>query len=849
MKRSLFVRLLVIALLLAIGTSLAAQVVPTLTYEKYTLKNGLEVILSEDHRLPLVAVDVWYHVGPANERPGRTGFAHLFEHMMFQGSRHVQANEHFRDLEASGASDINGTTNFDRTNYFETVPANQVELALWLESDRMGYLVDNLTARNLANQRDVVRNERRQGEAEPYSVVEEAMYHALFPKGHPYYGVVIGSHADIEAAELKDVRDFHELYYKPNNATVAIVGDFNPKTIKAQVEKYFGSIAAGPAVPKPATELPAITSERRLTVTDVIELPRVYMAWHAPRIFQPGDIDAELMARILGGGKSSRLYKKLVYEKQIAQDVSADDDHLMLGSVFTIQATAKPGVKLEELEKAINEELVAWQQQGPTQAELERARNKAERQLIQQLERLGGFGGVADRLNYYNHYVGDPGFLPKHLAGYDSATVASVKKAAQLLAPNARVVVYGVAGKKVLEDIPPREDADLKQPARAPVPDKAEEAWRAHSPKASALPALNLPVPETFKLANGLTVMTIERHNLPVLSARLVVLSGTESNPIDKPGLAGFTAAMLDEGTEKRNALQVADDVDQIGASLDTMSLSDGSVVNARSLSKSADALFELMSDVVLHPSFPAAEVERVRKLRHTALLQEKDSPYTLASKFLALHLYGEKHPYGYLGSGTEAATLATTRDDLMKFYRAGYVPEHAALLIAGDITVAQARQLATKYFGAWTGKGTAPKLPEVTANLKRHTVIVDKPRAGQTVLAIGQIGVARNTPDYVPLEVMNAALGGLFSSRINLNLREAHGYTYGAWSYFSYRRLPGPFVVGGAIRTDVTAPAVTEVFKELDRMRSSMVSDDDWRWPRIPSRVRLRVISRPRSK
>ncbi len=340
-----------ILILLLLSGSLVAQNAakatpnfPTLKFEKYKLPNGLEVILSEDHRLPLVATDVWYHVGPANERPGRTGFAHLFEHMMFQGSRHVQANEHFKFLEAAGASDINGTTDFDRTNYFETVPANQLELALWLESDRMGWLLDNVTARNLANQRDVVRNERRQGEAQPYSLVEEAMFHNLFPKGHPYYGVVIGSHADIESAELKDVRDFHELYYRTNNATLVVVGDFDPKTIKSLVEKYFGPIPAGPPVPKITASTPAITSERRLTVTDEVELPRVYMAWLAPRIFQPGDADADLAARILGGGKSSRLYKKLVYEKQIAQDVAAYDYPLMLGSVFVVQATAKPGI-------------------------------------------------------------------------------------------------------------------------------------------------------------------------------------------------------------------------------------------------------------------------------------------------------------------------------------------------------------------------------------------------------------------------------------------------------------------------------------------------------------------------
>jgi zinc protease len=329
-----------------------SKTVPTLDFEKYTLPNGLDVILVEDHRLPLVAVNVWYHVGPANERAGLTGFAHLFEHMMFQGSGHVQANEHFKLLEASGASDINGTTDFDRTNYFETLPSNRLELALWLESDRMGFLLDKLDSRNLENQRDVVRNERRQSvEDQPYGLVEEALFHQLFPKGHPYYASVIGSHADIEAARLNDVREFFKLFYAPNNASLAVVGDIDKTATRALITKYFGPIPAGQPVPAPGVTTPPITSERRAVVTDQVELPRVYMAWITDPIYKPGDAECDLLARILGGGKSSRLYKKLVYEKQIAQDVTAQQYSLSLGSVFTIQATAKPGINPEDLER------------------------------------------------------------------------------------------------------------------------------------------------------------------------------------------------------------------------------------------------------------------------------------------------------------------------------------------------------------------------------------------------------------------------------------------------------------------------------------------------------------------
>src|SRR5229473_1343449 len=429
-------------------TSLAATsaeiALPTIKFEKYTLPNGLVVILSEDHRLPLVSTNIWYHVGPANELPGRTGFAHLFEHMMFEGSKHVPGNSHIRYLEAAGSSDLNGTTDFDRTNYFETLPSNQLELALWLESDRMGYLPDKLDQASLTNQQDVVRNERRQSiENSPYGIVEEGVYHLLFPKSHPYHADVMGSHADIQAAKLEDVRNFFKLYYAPNNASLAIVGDFDPAQAKQYVEKYFGPLKRGAPVPKIVAVTPAITSERRAVIHDQVELPRVYEAWLTSPIFKPGDALADLSSDILGGGKSSRLYKKLVYEKQIALDVSASQNSLILGSVFEVAVTARPGHTPEEIEKAIDEELAAFRMDGPTPAELERAQNGVETRTIQGLQRLGGFGGIADRLNEYNHYLGTPDYLAQDLARYRNATVASIRAFAQeQLKPTTRVVVY-----------------------------------------------------------------------------------------------------------------------------------------------------------------------------------------------------------------------------------------------------------------------------------------------------------------------------------------------------------------------------------------------------------------------
>ncbi|MGB9236469.1 MAG: pitrilysin family protein [Terriglobales bacterium] len=807
----------------------AAHKLPAIPFEEYRLNNGLQVILSEDHTLPLVSVNIWYHVGPANEKAGRTGFAHLFEHMMFEGSQHVGSKAHFSYLEAAGATEINGTTNFDRTNYFETVPSNQLDLALWLESDRMGYLPGKLDIQNLANQRDVVRNERRQStENTPYGLVEEGLYHLLFPKDHPYYPVVIGSHADVEAAKLEDVRDFFRQYYTPNNATLVIAGDYDKNKVRALVEKYFGTIPQGPAVPKIAANTPAITSEPRATVTDQVELPRVYIGWITPPVFKPGDAESDLFSVILAKGKSSRLYKSLVYEKQIAQDVAASVEETQLGSIFELQVTAKPGVKSEDLEKAIDAEMDKLRQDGPTAAEVDRARNVTETSLIGELQRTNG---VANRLNYYNHYAGTPDYFSKDLARYDAVTPAAIRKVAQtVFAQNASAVVYGVPGEKKVTDVPKTSDEENKRQAAAAGESKsamADEPWRATPPAPGPPPKFSLPVPTQFKLANGLTVLLVERHNLPIVAASLFSMSGTELNPVAKPGLSGFTASMLLEGTTSRSALKFAEDADQIGASLDSDAGYSSAYQTLFALAWNAGAGFDLLADAALHPAFDAKEIERVRSRRVTAVLQENDDPSTLGFRTVDQELYPNS-PYGFSILGTEASNKATTRDDVLAFWKQGYVPSNAVLAVSGDLTEDQLKEFANKYFGGWSGPPFTTKAPITPAPPAPSVFILDKPGAPQTFLAVSGLGASRSTPDFVPLEVMNNALGGLFSSRINMNLREQHGYTYGAFSNFQYRRGVGPFVSGGSIRTDSTAPAAAEIFKELKRIRESELTADE---------------------
>ena len=791
---------------------------PQLKFEKYILKNGLEVILSEDHRLPLVAVNLWYHVGPMYEKPGRTGFAHLFEHMMFQGSKNVGEKAHFKYLEAAGASDINGTTDFDRTNYYETLPSNQLDLALWLESDRMGFLLETLDGPKLANQRDVVRNERRQSaENAPYGLAEEAMIQALYPAPHPYHGVVIGSHADIEAAQIDDVREFFRQYYTPNNASIAIVGDFDPAKARQMIEKYFGPIPSGPPVPPVTVKTQPITKEVRFTVTDEVELPRVYMLWLTPSAYEPGDADADMVAHVLGGGRSSRLYKKLVYELQIAQDVEAQRYPLKLDSMFYIQVTCKPGVTPEQVGKAINTELAALRKDGPTSQEVEQARNSIQSAMVFRLQRMGG---VANLLNQYNQYLGDPGKLDWDLNRYEAVTAESMKRFADAsLGDQSRVVLYAVKGKKVIDD-PPKSKEPEKASNVASLNIPGQE-WRKTAPAPGAMSKLSLPVPKQMKLSNGLTVLLTEQHNLPIVAARLVVLGGGGGNPTDKPGLAGFTARMLTEGTKTRSALKLADDLAQIGALLDSNSDSDTSTLSTEVLKRNVNADFDLLADVTLHPAFGEKDVERVRSERSTELLQTNDNPRMLWRRVANRILYGDQS-YGYLPLGTDASIKSTTSADLVKFWASDYIPANTALVMAGDITEAEARAFGEKYFGSWKGSGERSPVPEVKASPSRSIYLVDKPGSAQTMLAAVTLGAPRSTPDYAALEVANNALGGLFSSRVNMNLREKNGYTYGAFSAFGYRRGTGPFYIASSVRTDTTADALREMFKEVDGMQTS---------------------------
>jgi zinc protease len=857
------------------GASAETAVLPSIEFTQFTLPNGLRVILHEDHSTPIVAVNVWYHVGSKNEVPGRTGFAHLFEHMMFQGSLHHD-NDYFPPLQEAGGT-LNGSTNSDRTNYWEVVPSNFLELALWLESDRMGYLLEALTEAKLTNQRDVVKNEKRQNyDNRPYGLVGAKIAETMYPENHPYHWLTIGSLDDLTAASREDVSDFFRRFYTPNNASLVVAGDINPAQARALVEKYFGTLKRGPEVQKVTPARPVLEKEKRVTMEDRVSLPRVYMTWHTEPQYTSNDAPLDQLAFILAGGKGSRLYKSLVYEKQIAQDVSAFHPSRELAGQFQINATAKPGVKLEDIEKAIDEEIAKLKTEPPINEEMERAYNARESSLVYGLQTVGGFGGKSDQLNAYAVFLNQPGYLQTDLLRYRSVTPADVTRVANGYLTDKRLILTVLPrqrGKTTGDPAPTsptaaigtpsqqtgtqagsaattpatkpggatpagvqpqtKPEAAATTPAGATPPataakrsadkgqDKSQLGGLYVQPKPKPDPRFKLPQIQRRKLSNGLEVLIVEQHEVPVVNMNLVLRTGSAADPQNRAGLASLTSALIDEGTKTRSSLDISNQLAAIGARLSTGSDFDYSSMNLLTLSKHMDRALEIYSDVVTNPSFPENELVLQRKSRLATLMQRRDDASAIAGNVYSSLLYGRNHPYGHPGMGDEESVTAATGDDIRRFYETYYRPNNAALIVAGDVTPSTLMPKLERAFADWK-RGEVPAVTiEMPSSREKATVyIVDKPGAAQSVLMIGQVGQPRSTPDYFPLVVMNTMLGGQFTSRVNMNLREEKGYTYGARTFFDYRRSAGPFAATAGVQTAVTKESVFEFMKELRGIR-----------------------------
>jgi zinc protease len=792
----MFLRTPLLALVVCAGAFAQAKV--EIPYEKFVLDNGLTVIVHEDHKAPIVAVNIWYHVGSKNEKPGKTGFAHLFEHLMFGGSENFHGR-YIDAMERVGATDLNGTTNNDRTNYFEDVPTSAVDYTLWLESDRMGHLLGSFDEKTLTLQRGVVQNEKRQGENQPYGVTEQLITENTYPAGHPYSWTVIGSMDDLNAASMNDVKDWFRTYYGPANAVLVLAGDIDLQTAKEKAKKYFGDIPPGPPIGKQEVWVAKMGGAHRGTVQDRVPQARIYKVWNVP---QYGSADADylmLVSRCLAQGKVSRLYKRLVYDDQIATNVQALLDENEIGSQFLITATARPDQQLSKVEQEVDEELARFLKDGPDAKELERVKTQYLAGFVRGVDRIGGFGGKSDVLARGQAFLGDPGAYKVQLQRVESATVQDLKSAAQ------RWLSDGVYALEV-HPFPTYKTA-------------TESADRSKLPATGTPPELKLPKLERATLSNGLQVILAERHEIPVVDFNLQFDAGYASDQFAAPGTASLATALLDGGTAKRSALEIAEESASLGAQLRAGSSLDTSTVSLSALKSNLDRSLDLYADVILHPAFPETDFRRQQKQQIAAIQREKVTPFAMGLRVFPALLYGADHAYGVplTGSGTESTVSKLTREDLVKFHDTWFKPNHATLIVVGDTTMAELTPKLEKLLDGWK-RGDVPvkNIGKVEYQSKPVVYLLDRPGALQSVILAGEIAPPRNNPDEVAIETMNNILGGNFGARINMNLREDKHWSYGASSRLINARGQRPFVVIAPVQTDKTKESLVEINKEL---------------------------------
>ncbi|WP_279361915.1 M16 family metallopeptidase [Xanthomonas sacchari] len=806
----------------------AAATSVDIAYEQFTLPNGLRVVVHTDRKAPIVAVNLWYHVGAKDEPAGRTGFAHLFEHLMFQGSENHHG-EFFEPFKQVGVTDQNGTTNSDRTNYFENVPTTALDMALWMESDRMGHLLGAIDQAALDEQRGVVQNEKRQGENQPYGQAWSRLSRALYPAGHPYHHTVIGSMNDLNAASLADVKQWFRTWYGPNNAVLVLAGDIDVATAKEKVTRYFGDIPAGPSMAQPKVDVAQRSQSTRETMTDKVPQTRIYRVWN---VAQTGteDVDRlQLLAQVLGGATSSRLDRRLVHQDKLVDMVSASVWPSQLGSGFGIIAMVKQGVDPARVEAAIDEELRRLLDKGPDKAELARAKTAFRAGFIRGVERIGGFGGKADVLAECAVYTGDPGCFRTSLATIADTRPRDLTAVGRKWLGKGDYTLLVQPGERVAQaEEPTVQPAPLNPPPVDPkyrtLPSVVDRS--AGPPKTTQFPKLTFPTLQRATLKNGTTVILAERHEVPVVQFSYEFQGGYSADQGRKPGTANFTMGMLDDGAGERDALAFADAAEALGASLAAGAALDGSNAYLSALKENLAPSLALYADMLRRPRFAPNEIERVRASWIASIRQEKAQPNGVAMRVLPPLLYGVGHPYAmpFSGIGTEAAIGALQREDLVDFHRDWVRPEHATLIVVGDTTLAEIVPLLDAQFGDWKGEGTAPSVPvpaHVARPAKPRVYLIDQPGAVQANLFASELVPPTTDPAAVRFDIANGVIGGDFTSRLNMNLRENKHWSYGARSGAASALGQRPWTASAPVQIDKTAPALQEMYKEISAFAS----------------------------
>ncbi|MEP6784791.1 MAG: pitrilysin family protein [Sphingomonadales bacterium] len=837
-RRSLFV----LPLLFAAPLPLYAQAAPVaqpapvaelikkvdIPYQEFTLPNGLRVIVHTDRKAPIVAVSVWYHVGGKDEVKGKTGFAHLFEHLMFNGSEN-SPSDFFGPLQQVGATDYNGTTWYDRTNYFESVPTPALETALFLESDRMGHLLGGIDQAKLDNQIGVVQNEKREGDNQPFGLVDYYTMKAMLPETHPYYHDVIGSMADLSAASLEDVKGWFRAKYGPDNAVLVLAGDIDVAKAKPLVTKWFGDIPRGPAITRVKADIPTLAAPKTIALKDRVPYTRIMRYWTVEGVNGKDTAALDVAASVLGGLSSSRLDNALVRKEQTAVSVTAGLQALEQIGIFSVSADVKPGGDAAAVGKRLDEIIADLIAKGPTADEVRRVATRSISGTIGGFESVGGFGGKAVALAEGAVYSNNPAKYKADLTELAAMTPAKVQAAMKrwITRPVVNVIVEpgdrdrSPAALAMTGDVSTDAAPAAKTPA--PVVESVAAKLTRVAPPLGAFPPLDFPAIERTTLSNGIPVYFARRSETPVVRVQVSFDAGAAADPKDAFGLQALTMSLLDEGTTTRNSVQIAEEQERLGANVSSAGGLDRSGVGLYALTANLAPSLDLLADVVRNPAFDPQEVERLRAQQLAGISAQLSQPQGIANAIVPAKLYGDAYPYGrpFAGLGTPASVKAITRDAVVSFQRNWLVPDKAAIFVVGDTTMAQIKPLLDDRFGKWPANRMARPTKDFTAApiapSAMKIYLADRPQSPQSVISGGQVlAITGTDPSLLVLNQSNAILGGNFLSRLNTDLRETKGWSYGVRTGIQTLENRLPFIITAPVQADRTGDSVEAVLDNI---------------------------------
>ncbi len=811
-----------------------------INYEKYVMPNGLQVILSTDHSNPVISYAIMYHVGSSREVTGKTGFAHLFEHLLFGGSEDVAPGRFDKILEGVGGTN-NGFTERDITTYYEIFPKNALERILWLESDRMGFFINSVTQHTLALQQNVVSNEKRQREDNtPYGFTDYVIDKYLYPPDNPYNWEVIGDMADIRNASLADVKAYYEHFYGPNNATLVLAGDFNTDTAKVLINKYFGEIKSHGEVANRTAMVPTLEKTVKLYhVDNFANAPELTLVWPAPQAYQKDTYALDFLAKILADGKKAPLYKVLVKEKKLTSKTSASNNSSELAGEFTITVRANEGKSLKEIEEAVNEGFARFESDGITENDIERVKASSEKNFYE------GISSVFDKsiqLAFYNTFLNDPGFIEKDIQNIKAVTLNDVKMAYDKYIKGKPHLVVSfvpkgeedmVAENSVPADVKEENIKEASQVSIAPADNEKIVKTpslidRTVEPPVGKPPEVKVPEVWKATLSNGIRVYGIENKELPLVDFSLIINGGIQQDKIDLPGVAGMVASVLPQGTKNKTPEELEEDIELLGSNINEGAGREEMTINASALSRNFEKTVSLLEEFLLQPRWDTTEFALAQSRTLNSIIQSEAQPRTVAGLLFYKLLYGTDNIFGYNNRGTKESIEKIKLSDLKNYYDSNFSPSATCILVAGNVTKDQVLTALKPLESQWKPKDIKFNSYPIPPNPEKSQIyFVDMPGSRQSVIYAGYLALSRTDSDYVKADFVNYKLGGAFSSILNMILREDKGYTYGASSFFQEMKIKAPFVVATSVRTDATFESVKIIKDEMEKYRNGVSEND----------------------